>query len=116
MAEADTTPSTSEAAEPASEQKPVVHTLSIGLQQELRTTLEPKGFVTRLVEQLITPLKEWRVGPAKAVAKDLWPHGLPPETMSAGDAQKLLADELKRRNIKVPSDTSLRRAIGRRPR
>jgi hypothetical protein len=49
----------------------------------------------------------------KAVAAALFPNGLPPE-LSAPEAVKKIAIELKRRGGTVPSDDTIKRAIGRR--
>jgi hypothetical protein len=59
--------------------------------------------------------KPRRKTPEQIVACELWPpNGHPPNTTLTGPAIKKLAEELKRRRIKVRSDDTLRRAIGRR--
>jgi hypothetical protein len=51
---------------------------------------------------------------AEAVAREIWPQGLPPELMATAHAVQILAESMKTRGLHVPSPHTLERAIGRR--
>jgi hypothetical protein len=103
-----------DAVESASERTPVVHNLSIGWKQGLRTKLEVKGVVARVIERLLKPRRKWRRDLVVAVAKEMWPPaGEPPPNMTTPDAERKLGDECENRGIIASPDT-LKRAMNRR--
>jgi hypothetical protein len=105
------------------EQKPVVKQVPIEIKQGQKIGLLRRLVITANELSMQMSVRRWRPrrrptrDPMEAVAKALWPpQGKPPETLSTGEALKLLGNELDRWGIPAGPDTldSQRRAIGRR--
>ena len=72
-------------------------------------------WVDKLIGQLKSKTRKGRLSPTEIVAHEIFPPRVAPPTVSTPDAVKMLCDELIRRNIKIRSPDTLKRAIGRRP-